>query len=56
MSEDDTKLLRCVLNDMGSCLAKIPEACLCLQMPRDVFEAAWRYFNDPPPARDKEDD
>jgi hypothetical protein len=47
--EDHTKLLRCVLNGMGKCLANIPEACLCLQMPPDVFEAAWRYFNEPLP-------
>ena len=46
MTEDHTKLLRCVLNDMGECLARIPEACLCLQMPADVLEKARRFFGD----------
>jgi hypothetical protein len=44
MSERLDKLMRCVLNDMGDCLAKTREACLCAQMPRDVFEQAQRYF------------
>lgn len=34
--------LRCVLNDFGECLAKVPEACLCKQMPKREFEEA-RY-------------
>lgn len=29
---------RCVLNDLGECLAKIPQACLCALMPRAVYE------------------
>lgn len=31
---------RCVLNSLGECLAKIPEACRCQQMPKTVYEEA----------------
>jgi hypothetical protein len=31
---------RCVINNLGECLARVPEACACRQMPRAVFEAA----------------
>jgi hypothetical protein len=30
--------MRCLLNDGGECLAKVPEACICMQMPREVVE------------------
>ena len=35
-------MVRCVLNNLGECLAKTPEACLCQQMPKAVYEEARR--------------
>lgn len=32
--------MRCVLNSLGECLAKVPMACLCRQMPETVFAEA----------------
>ena len=32
--------LKCVRNDLGDCIAKIPQACVCKNMPKMVYEAA----------------
>lgn len=34
------KDMSCVLNSLGECLAKVPEACQCRQMPELVFADA----------------
>lgn len=33
---------RCVLDGYFECAAKIPEACICDQMPADLFKKRWR--------------
>lgn len=37
MTERHDNELRCVLNSLGECLAKVPEACQCKQMPETVY-------------------
>lgn len=37
MSEDWKKTLACVLNDGRECLAKVPVACQCRQMPEALY-------------------
>lgn len=40
MADEWCRDMRCVLNSLGECLAKVPEACQCKKMPRLVFEEA----------------
>jgi hypothetical protein len=42
MTERWENALPCVLNNLGECLAKTPEACQCRQMAKDVYEDAAR--------------
>jgi hypothetical protein len=29
---------RCIFNNMGECLAQIPEACVCQKIPKTIYE------------------
>ncbi len=37
MSEDWTKAMRCVLDGYIECAAKVEQACVCRQMPREAY-------------------
>jgi hypothetical protein len=37
VATDWSKDLRCVLNDLGECIAKTPEACQCKQMTKREY-------------------
>lgn len=45
-AEDWRRDMRCVLNSLGECLANCPEACVCKQMPKVVFEDYMRTFGE----------
>ena len=36
-TEDASKAMRCALDGYSECAAKIPAACICLQMPKDLY-------------------
>jgi len=38
--EDWTKALACVMNNLRECLARTPRACICRQMPFDLYRDA----------------
>lgn len=37
--------MRCVWNDLGECLAKVPQACLCRQMRPHEYKKYLERFN-----------
>lgn len=37
--------MQCVLNNLGECLAKIPEACQCKRMPELMYLEARKRFD-----------
>ena len=43
--EDWTKALRCVLDGYLECAAKVPQACVCAKMPKDVYLESLRRIN-----------
>lgn len=42
MKDWEKDMPRCVLNQTGRCLARIPEACACAKMPKSVCLEAKR--------------
>lgn len=38
----DLSMTRCVLDGYLECAAKVSEACICAQMPREMYEAKYR--------------
>jgi hypothetical protein len=41
LMDDHARDMRCVIGGYFECAAKVPEACLCAQMPRYVYQDAY---------------
>lgn len=48
ITNNHSRDLACALNDMRECIAIRPEACICRQMPREVYQSRREEHNAPP--------